>query len=77
MKYEREYSEVHYNQSTIFKDRINKKLTGVCAGLANHFNCPSWVTRVATIIAFLMMPGITLIAYIVASLLLPSRTYVS
>lgn len=75
MKYDREYSNIHYEQPKLYKDRINKKITGVCAGIARYFNCPSWVTRLTAVIAFISIPGITLVAYIVASLILPNRQY--
>lgn len=74
MRYEREYSTP---EPKLFKDVINKKLTGVCAGIAKYYNCPTWVTRLTAIIAFLMMPGVTIVAYLVASILLPSRAYIS
>ena len=73
MRYEREYSTP---EPKLFKDVINKKLTGVCAGIAKYYNCPTWVTRLTAIIAFLMMPGVTIVAYLVASILLPSRAYI-
>lgn len=75
MKYEREYSNIQYEQPKLYKDRINKKLAGVCAGIAKYYKCPSWAIRLATVVGFIMMPVVTLVAYIVASLLLPSRDY--
>lgn len=76
MRYEREYSSVQNEQPKWFKDVINKKITGVCAGIARYYGCPTWVTRLVAIIALLMMPTVTLVAYIVASILLPNRAYI-
>ena len=75
MRYEREYTSVQREQPKYFKDVLNKKLTGVCAGIAKYYDLPTWVTRFVAIMALLIMPTVTLVAYIVASILLPSRAY--
>ena len=75
MRYEREYSHVQDAQPKLFKDVLNKKLTGVCAGIAKYYGLSTWVTRLIAIVALLMMPMVTLVAYGVASILLPNRAY--
>lgn len=61
------------NQSCIYKDNFHKKITGVCAGIARHFDIPRWQVRAVAVVSLLVMPHIAVIAYIVATLLLRSR----
>ncbi len=75
MKYDREYSSIKSVRQTLCKDEINKKLTGVCAGLAQHYNFPRLAVRIAAIAALIMLPVATGVAYIVASVLLPNSKY--
>jgi len=69
MNYERNYSV----NKTLCKDTINKKLSGVCSGIAKHHELPRLVVRVAAIFALITFPVATGVAYLVASLLLPSK----
>jgi phage shock protein PspC (stress-responsive transcriptional regulator) len=69
MSYDREYS-VH---KTLTKDLAHKKLSGVCGGLARHYNLPRLAVRVGAIVALLMFPAATGVAYIVATLLIPNK----
>jgi phage shock protein PspC (stress-responsive transcriptional regulator) len=69
MSYDREYS-VH---KTLTKDLAHKKLSGVCGGLARHYNLPRLAVRVGAIAALLMFPVATGVAYIVATLLIPNK----
>ncbi|MCC2607896.1 PspC domain-containing protein [Planctobacterium marinum] len=63
----------YYESNRIYKSRINRKVMGVCAGVAHHYGVEAWMVRLATVLAFLAFPPAILIAYIVATLLLPSR----
>lgn len=75
MKYEREYSSPHHFRRQLLKDNVHKKLTGVCAGIAKHYDLPRVVVRIAAIGALIMLPVVTGVAYIVASVLLPTSRY--
>lgn len=77
MKYEQEYSSNQRDKATLSKDVFNKKLTGVCAGIAMHYNYPRLGIRVAAIAAFIMLPVVTGVAYIVASVLLSDNKCIS
>ncbi|WP_371374012.1 PspC domain-containing protein [Thalassotalea aquiviva] len=55
------------------KDLVHKKLAGVCAGIARHFELPRILVRAAVVILGLMMPVTTLVAYGVAALVMPNR----
>ena len=75
MKYGREYSVNQTAKSRLAKDSIHKKLTGVCAGIAKHYQLPRIAVRVAAIGALILLPVATGVAYVVASVLLPQSRY--
>ncbi|WP_404342412.1 PspC domain-containing protein [Pseudoalteromonas mariniglutinosa] len=64
----------HYESSRCYKDVTNKKISGVCSGLAARFNLPVWATRVVMLLLFLQMPFIVAIAYLLAHCCLPSKS---
>ena len=68
MSYQREYSV----KKTLKKDGIHKKLSGVCAGIAKHYDLPRLGVRIATIVALITFPVAVGVAYIVAAVLMPS-----
>jgi len=57
------------------KDTMHKKLSGVCAGVAKHYDFPRLGVRVAAIVALLSFPVATGVAYVVASVLLPTSKF--
>ncbi|NMP17243.1 MULTISPECIES: PspC domain-containing protein [unclassified Thalassotalea] len=59
--------------NTLRKDMVNKKVCGVCAGVARYFDLPVFGVRAATVVLGLMMPTTSVIAYLVAALVMPSR----
>ncbi|MFT5758230.1 MAG: phage shock protein C [Alteromonadaceae bacterium] len=69
MNVERNYSV----NKTLSKDTLNKKLSGVCAGIAKHYELPRLVVRIAAIFALITFPIATGVAYVVASVLMPSK----
>lgn len=69
MSFNREYSV----NKTLTKDVMHKKLSGVCGGIAKHYNLPRIGVRAGAIVALLMFPVATGVAYLVATLLMPSR----
>ncbi|MBA6392050.1 PspC domain-containing protein [Colwellia sp. BRX10-3] len=69
MSYDREYSV----NKTLTKDVVHKKLSGVCGGIAKHYNLPRIAVRVGAILALLMFPVATGVAYLVATLLIPTK----
>lgn len=62
-----------YDVNRIYKETLNKKVSGVCAGIARHFGMELWLVRLLTVIAFFMFPVPIALAYLVAVVLLPSR----
>ncbi len=75
MRYDREYSSIKSVRQSLCKDIANKKLTGVCAGIAKHYDYPRWAVRIAAIAALIMLPVVAGVAYVVASILLPNSKY--
>lgn len=65
-----------YEQSNSFyKDRINKKISGVCAGVALGNGLPIWSVRVVALLLLVMFPVAALLSYFAASFILPARYY--
>ena len=75
MRYEREYGSSQSINKRLSKDSLHKKISGVCAGIAKHYDFPRIVVRVAAIGALIMLPVATGVAYVVASVLLPESRY--
>jgi phage shock protein PspC (stress-responsive transcriptional regulator) len=75
MKYEREFSNSQNIDNTLAKDSVHKKLSGVCAGIAKHYDFPRVAVRIAALGALILFPVATGVAYVVASVLLPESKY--
>ena len=69
MSYERHYSV----KKELTKDILHKKVSGVCGGIANHYELPRLGVRIAAVISLFSFPVVTGVAYIVAAILLPTR----
>jgi len=69
MKYQQEF----LINKTLHKDQVNKKLSGVCAGLAKYYELPRFGVRLAVVVSLFAFPVVTGVAYIVAALLMPNR----
>lgn len=54
----------------LYKSATDRKLEGVCGGIAEYFNIDSSLVRLAWII-FTLAGGSGIIAYIIAALVLP------
>ena len=69
MSYERSY----IMKKQLTKDVVNKKLSGVCAGIAKYYELPRIVVRIAAILALITFPVAVGVAYLVAAMLLPTK----
>lgn len=56
----------------LYKDRENRMLCGVCAGIADYFGFDLTATRVLTVVLQFMFPA-TFLVYIVMCMLLPKK----
>ena len=68
------YLKKYYN--TAMKKRLtkgtDKKLFGVCSGLAEYFNCDPTIVRIITVVLCLGY-GCGLLAYLIGALLMPEK----
>ena len=56
----------------LYKSSTDKKVCGVCGGIANYFDVDPTVIRLAWII-FTLVGGSGLIAYIIAAIIMPDE----
>lgn len=58
------------NQKKLFRSTRDRKLAGVCGGLAEYFNIDSTLVRVIFIL-FCFAAGGSVLAYIILALIMP------
>lgn len=59
---------------TLYRDPVNGKIAGVCAGIAEYFNLEIWLVRVVTVlISFIGFGFFVVIAYVAAILLIEKK----
>lgn len=56
-----------------YRDSERVVILGVCAGLAECFEGPVWLTRIAVLALGWFFPMTVVVAYIVAALVMPER----
>ncbi|QIA63587.1 envelope stress response membrane protein PspC [Vibrio astriarenae] len=58
----------------LYRDPINGKLTGVCAGLANYFSVEVWLVRIIAI-TFALLGGafLVVVAYVAMTLMIEKQ----
>jgi len=56
----------------LYKSSIDRKICGVCGGIAEYFNIDPVLVRVGWIVAALFF-GSGLLAYIIAAIVIPDR----
>lgn len=56
----------------LYKSTSDKKLCGVCGGVAEYFEIDSTIVRLGLVI-FTLLGGSGIIAYIVAALVMPAQ----
>lgn len=54
----------------LYKSNTDKKLDGVCSGIANYFNIDPTLVRLAWVI-FSLAGGSGVLAYIIAAIVMP------
>ena len=59
-------------QKKLYKSKIDKKICGVCGGVAEYFGVDSTVIRLAWVLA-IVFAGCGLLAYIIAALVMPEN----
>ncbi len=64
-------------KKNLYRDTVNGKIGGVCAGLADYFNIEVWLVRILAVVAFVMGGGfITTIVYIAAMFTLDKKPFI-
>lgn len=58
----------------LYKSSADKKIAGVCGGIAEYFNIDSTLVRLGWVV-FCALGGSGLLAYIIAALIMPDRPY--
>ena len=58
----------------LYKSSPDKKIAGVCGGIAEYFNIDSTLVRLAWVV-FCLLGGSGVLAYIIAALIMPDRPY--
>lgn len=61
-------------EKRLYKSKVDKKLAGVCGGLAEYFELDPTIVRLVTVILILGW-GSGLLAYIIAALVMSDNPY--
>ena len=60
----------YLDKEELARDSSNKKIAGVCSGIARYLDVPSLFVRIAAVIALCIIPQPTLIGYGLAYIIL-------
>ena len=67
------HSRDTYPLRRFYRDPERGVICGVCAGLAEKFDCPLWLTRLGALALGWFFPLHVVLAYAVAALIMPRR----
>jgi phage shock protein PspC (stress-responsive transcriptional regulator) len=59
-------------EKRLFKSNIDKKICGVCGGIAEYFNMDPTIIRLLWVLASLFV-GSGILAYIIAAFIMPNK----
>lgn len=57
----------------LYRDGKNRRIAGVCAGLARHFDIEPWIVRIIAFGALILFQGLAFFAYLAAWVLIAKR----
>jgi phage shock protein C len=57
-----------------YKDTLNRKVSGVCSGLAHRLDFPVWSTRLVTLLLLFSFPFAIALGYFVAHCCLEDKS---
>jgi phage shock protein C len=60
-------------RTTLYRDKHNGKIMGVCAGIADYTGVNALWVRLATVVLFFATQGVLLLAYFIAGFLLNTK----
>ena len=58
----------------LYLSRVNRKIGGVCGGIAEYFDKDPTIVRLAFIVLIILTHGLGLIAYFVMWLVMPKKS---
>jgi phage shock protein C len=61
-------------QKKLYRSRKDRKVSGVCGGLAQYFDMDSTLIRIIWIL-FILFGGSGVLAYIICALIIPEEPY--
>ncbi|MDA3933190.1 MAG: envelope stress response membrane protein PspC [Gammaproteobacteria bacterium] len=61
------------NPHRLYRNRDNRMIAGVCAGIADYFGFETSMVRVATVIAAIPFSTAIIIGYVILAIILPTR----
>ena len=70
-------AETYYPPRRLYRSRSDRKLGGVCAGLAEYFNADPSLMRLLIATMTIVTGGILALAYIVAWIIIPDEPFVA
>ena len=59
-------------EKKLYRSKTNKKIFGVCGGLAEYFDIDATIIRLVLVLAVLFA-GVGVLAYLVAALVMPNQ----
>lgn len=66
-------SRDEYRPHRFYRDSERGVILGVCAGLAEFFDCPVWLTRLGALVLGWFFPVTVIVAYVVTAIVTPDR----
>ncbi len=57
------------------RSQTNRKISGVCGGIAEYFNVDPTIIRIAFVIATIIGIGTPILIYIILIFIMPDRAY--
>lgn len=62
------------NGKQLYRDSSNKRIAGVCAGVADYFGLETWLVRILVVTGFFLLAGpFMLVAYVAAWFILDKK----
>jgi phage shock protein C len=72
-KHEFKHNRAHGWDRNLYRSRENKRIAGVCGGIAEHLNVEPWIIRLLFVGSFFMLGGLSILLYIIAIFAIDKR----
>jgi phage shock protein PspC (stress-responsive transcriptional regulator) len=67
-------SRNEYRPRQLYRNSERGLIFGVCAGIAENFQWPVWLTRIGALALGWLFPVSAVVVYVIAALILPKRS---